>query len=553
MTKPNWSAADEQPTGEDRGSTEGWFGSAAGGLRLVRTHAWFIAAIVVSVLVADVYLRTHQYPAYGAGLYLQIAEEMVKSGYGLPANIPLYTDGVPFAYPPLLFYVAALARDLTGVGPYQYSLWVPSAVTVLYLFPYYGIASALLPTRRQAGLATLLLAVTPPVLRWHLSAGGIVRGPAFLLALTGIYAGVRLFKYGHLRWVPVGTVLFGLTILSHPVYTAFFGLSWLLLFCFLDRSVRGLVAGAAVAAGGLALAAPWWVQIAQRHGPNIFFAAAGTHNGLAGGPWRLVTELVYPIDATLVSVPFVAALGAGAWFLKERRFLLPTWLVAGAYVIGKPRFQFVAGSMMVAAALCEAVVPQVRRRSSDRIARTALGLAVVVAVGIGALYAGGMLPQAHNGSPSTPAFLDSSDEEAMTWAAANTEPDAAFVVLGDAAEWFPLRTDRAILVGPWGVEWTSPAEYEHQLSLYRDASACDTADCLTATLAGNASPDYVYVPKGEYTVRGYEETQSPSMRPSLVATDRYELVYENEGAMIFRVRETADEGDRVSAPDTGVE
>lgn len=507
---------------------------------LVRTHAWFLAALAVAVVVADAYLRTHPYPAYGAGLYLQIADTISANGYRLPTRVSLYAGGLPFAYPPLLFYAAAVARDLGGIGAYEYSLWVPAVVTVLYLFPYYGIASALLSTRRQAGLATLLLAATPPVLRWHLSAGGIVRAPAFLLALTGVFAGVRLFGTGRLRWMPLGTTLFGLTILSHPVYTVFFGLSWLLLYAFFDRSVRGLVAGAAVAVGGLAIAAPWWVGVAQRHGPEIFFAAAGTHNGLGGGPWRLATELFTPPDAGGGVVFFVAALVAAAWFVDRRRLFLPAWLVASAYLIGKPRFQFVAGSMMIAAALRGAVLPRIRRRYDASTARAVLAAVVVLAAGIGGLYAGGMLPQTYDGSPSQPAFLDDADEEAMTWIAATTDPDATFVVLGDVAEWFPLRTDRAILVGPWGVEWTSPGRYEHQLSLYQRASECAVAGCLTQTLDGEETPDYVYVPKGEYTVRGHAETQSPAMRSSLVADRRYTLVYENEGAMVFRVGDTPD-------------
>ena len=502
---------------------------------------WPVLVPCVSVVIVSTYLLTHPYPAYGAGLYLQIAEEIIAHGYGLPESIPLYTEGgVPFAYPPLLFGVAAVLLDL-GLDPITISLGVPALFTAAHPVVYYFIASELLPSRRQAAVAAMLLAVTPDTLQWHLSAGGLVRAPAFLLALLGIYAGLRVHKRGELKWVTVGTVLFALTVLTHPVYTVFFGMSWLLVYLFFDRTVVGLVAGAVVAGGGVVIASPWWLQVVQTHGPGIFFAAAGTHSRLGGGLGRLLDSFVY-IDADIVLPFYLLSFAGVAWFVKTRRLFLPTWLVASGYVIGKDRFMFVAGSMMAAVLLVEVVVPWLRRHVAlpeHRRAGTAVALAVVVlAATVGGLFVGGMLDSAHDHSSTQPAFMDGADEEAMHWVAANTESGTEFVVLGDAAEWFPLFTDRAILVGPWGVEWTTPAQYSHQIELYSDISACEDATCVTQTLAENdVSPDYLYVPKGEYTVRGVEYTADGSLRRSLIDTAGYEPVYENEGTVVFRVTE----------------
>ena len=526
--------------------------------RHLRAHAWFVAALLVGCLVSASYLVSHPYPAYGAGMYLQIAEQ-IQAGYQLPRQVNLYTEGLPFAYPPLQMYAAAVIRDFTGVGPITYSRVVPPVVTVAYLVPYYLVASELLETRRKAGLATLLLAVTPETLQWHLSAGGIVRAPAFFLALSGVYVGVRLFRTSRATWVVPGIVLFGLTVLSHPVYPVFFGVTWLLLYLFFDRSVRGLVAGAVVASGGVLLAAPWWTQVAARHGIEIFTAAAGTHNGLGGGGAQLLSLFVYPIGPSITTGFYLALIGATAYVVMTRRFFLPAWMIAAGYAVGKNRFLFVAGSMMVATALVELTEPEVRRQflrvgevraavrpdggfpqlNADHVATVALVVAAMSAASVGVLFAGGHLPNAHAGSPSQPAFMDASDDEAMQWVKVNTPADAEFVVLGDQAEWFPLLTDRPIQVGPWGVEWTSPARYQAQLSLFRDSSTCATANCLTRTLSGEASPEYVYVPKGTYTVRGFEYVQSPAMRHTLVASQRYRLAFENDGVMIFRLTDDA--------------
>lgn len=80
----------------------------------------------------------------------------------------------------------------------------------------------------------------------------------------------------------------------------------------------------------------------------------------------------------------------------------------------------------------------------------------------GTLYAGGQL-DSHAGSRSQPEFIDDQHVDAMQRVAANNTADARFVVLGDAAGWFPHRTNGTILIGPWGVEWESPRMCQSQL------------------------------------------------------------------------------------------
>ena len=519
---------------------------------------WLGVALATGVVVYAVYLLPHQSPAYAGGMYLEMGESLVKHGYHLPATIPQYGNGgVPFAYPPLGFYMTAVLLDL-GVSPMAISLYLPGLFVVAYLVPYYAIARELLASPRQAGLATVLFAVTPTVLRWHLSAGGFVRALALGFALTGIYASIRLFRTGDRRWLVASTVLFGLTVLSHPVYTVFFGLSCLGAYLVFDRSARGLVAGAVVAGGGLVLAAPWWTQVAAMHGFDIFLTASGTHSGLFGGPARLVDQFVHPVlengaplwvDLNPEVAMYLLAYAGGVYALVRRRYVLVGWTVAAAYVVGKNRFLFVAGSMLTAAFVVEAVAPAVRswvRQSSFRDAAWGLGrgaaavavvgLVVLAASGVGALYAGGVLATAHDHSATQPQFMDDADEAAMEWAANNTNASATFVVTSDAAEWFPVFANRSIVLGPWGYEWKDTEGYYDEVDLYKAVAACRNASCLTDRIAGaDRHPDYVYLPKGHYTVRGQEQSMPAAAVDNVTTADRYELVYENEGAAIFRV------------------
>lgn len=515
---------------------------------------WLAAAVGAACLVVATYVLTHPHPAYEGGLYLEMVEAVRRGGFALPRRIAGYTaDGVPFAYPPLVFYAVAGLVSATGVDPVSLARFLPGLVSVAYLAPYWLLARRLLPSRRQAGLATVLFAVTPDVLQWHLSAGGIVRAPAMFLTLSGIYAGVRLFESGGRRWLVASTVLFSLVVLAHPVYAAFFGLSYLLLFAGLDRSPGGLVRGAAVAVGGLVATAPWWLAVASVHGPDVFLGVSGTRTTVGGGLGRLGRQFAYPIAALDPITPFYAAAFAGGIYAAaRRRVLLPAWMVLSSYGLGEDRFTFVAGSMLAATAVFEVVLPTVEARVPGRrspgagrwpgadVRRAAavatLGLVVLVAGAVGAAYAGSALDTAYDHSTTMPQTVDADDRAAMAWVAGDTPGDAEFAVVGDAAEWFPRYADRTILVSPWGTEWTSPATFRRHLAAHERLSACESAACLERSLRGvRGDAEYVYVPTGEYTIRGREHGPPRDLVGSLEASPGFSRRYENDGVVIFEV------------------
>lgn len=516
-------------------------------------RVWLAIAMGLGTLVVFVYYLTHPYPAFGAGLYLKIAERVLANGYQPPMAITGYTrTGVPFAYPPLTYYFIAVLIDV-GFDPLTISRVFPGVMTVLYLIPFFYLAREVLASIRQAGLATVILAVTPVVLQWHVSAGGIVRAPAFFLLLSGLYCGVKLFENGR-RWLPPAVALFGLTILAHPTYTVFYGISYLLLFVFRDRSWCGLVNGAAVAAGGVLLAAPWWLGVVMKHGLKRLTGAAATHGGLGGSPSAILGLLIDPIAMmNPMSLWYVLAILGSVYLLWRRRAFVPVWFLAGAFVMSEVRFSFVPGAMAIAVLLAEAPPFRFARTARRPTIRVGASVALVAVLGFmlvsSGMYAAGAPVAEEN---SLPAFIDDEDMAAMEWVYLNTRPDATFVTLGDAAEWFPLLADRTIAVGPWGVEWKTPQKYRRHLGLFWFLSTCHDEDCLSAIMdRRNVQANYVYVPKGEYTVRGFEQTQPVEMRASLLGSENYRLVYENEGVMIFEVTDQPESGPARLDPSVG--
>ena len=517
-------------------------------VELLAEHGrWLAAPLGAGLLVYVVYLLTHPYPAFGAGLFMLIAEEISKAGYRLPAHIPYYTaSGIPFAYPPLGFYLAAAVRDLTGVDALALTRLLPGAISVLYLVPAYLLGFVVLGSRPRAAFAGVLVAVSPTVFQWHIGAAGFVRALAFLFLLCGLVAGVRLFRTRNAVWIAPGMACFGLTVLSHPKYVVFYALSYVVFWAAFDRSVDGLANGTLVGVGGVVLTAPWWGQVVAVYGSDVFFQAAGTHREVGNVLLSLETLITYrfvghDVPWFLLAWRLLPVAGA-AWLAWRGRFFLPAWLAVTATLVGESRFVFLVGALATTAFCFDGVAPALRERvSAGRAARIAAAALVVVAgsgLAIGSAYAASEL-DAHAGTATLPQYVDDDDLRAMEWVTEETDADAEFVVLGDAGEWFPYFTHRTNLVGPWGVEWRGDRAFRHQTWLFVHTSHCWWANCLTLTFARNdVRPDYLYVPKESYTVKGATKAPRPTLLSSLRSSDRYEVVYENEGVAIFRVDET---------------
>lgn len=530
----------------------------AGRLLLSPDGRHLLPALAASVLVYLAYLTTHPLPAYGAGLYLAMADAVSGEGYRLPSMVSGYTaEGIPFAYPPLAFYAIAVVQDLTGVEGMTLARYLPGLVSTVAVVPTYYLSRAVLDTRRQAAVAAVLASTAPPVLQWHLSAGGIVRAPAYVFLLTGLYAGVRLFRDGDRSWLWPAVALFGLTVLTHPLYASAFAISYLWLYVATNRTWRGLREGATVAVGGILIAAPWLVTVQMRHGLGAVSGAAGTHGGIGG---RLVNVLTGQGVSSVLFTPLTESattptgqlllwlwlgvvVAAFVYVLFVRGALLPGWFLVLGVTVWKGRFGFLLGAMVTAFTVLDGLSvlsDRLERFFPERVTSHSVTVAaaivlVVASTAAGGLYAASAL-ETHPGSPSQPQYADEDDVSAMETISQATDADATFVVLGDGAEWFPYLADRTMLTGHWGVEWRGAEDFSSEYVLHRQLSHCQRAECVTELLDENGlDPDYLYVPTGEHTINGVVFQPASERVPSFTADPAYDRVYRNDGVVVFEV------------------
>ena len=514
--------------------------------RIRRRWAYLLVPVAAFLPVCLLYLYTHPYPALAGGLFLRMAETISESGYLLPDRIPYYTaDGIPFGYPPLMFYVSAVLMDL-GVSRLSIARLFPVIPLTLALFSYYFFAESVLHRPRKAALAATVIGTSPAVLRYTLSAGGFVRATGLLFTVLGLFIGIRLFRRGSWTLTAAGAGLFGLTLLTHPKYTLFFGASYLVFYLWFDRTLSGLVRGVGVATGGLLIASPWWWSVGTNHGFDVFLRVSRTHGGIGRVMW--VYGFFDPFTSPPAMWPFLVAVG-GAYLVARRDLFLPAWFVATGVVTGNEEHLMLIGALIVARLMFDGIVPSVSSRWSSfetgsaavTGAETAfLFLVVTYSVGAAGLYVG----EGQYTENDYMSFIHEDDLEAMEWARSETSRDASYVVVGDTAEWFPLFAQRTSLVAGRGSEWDERTNYTYMSNLSLELGSCLSAGCMTTLIENNdIDPDYVYLPRDGYVNnRHLMEKRWTYLRPDLNESPNYEFAFANDGVVIYEYRNRSRAG-----------
>ena len=489
------------------------------------SHAWAVAltsVIGLAIAVRAGHVLNAPFPLNDGGLFFVMAENLRDAGYRLPETTSYNGDALPFAYPPLGLYLAALLDDLTPLAMVDVFRVLPLAASCLVVAACYPLARVLLRDRWAALLATLAFSLAPRSFIWLTMGGGVTRAPALacaLVALALFYGATMERERGMRHWGPplgMAAVLSGITAATHLETAAFLAAS-LGVFAVVAATIRdGERTGrlgnrtwwrqplhafrcvAVVGLGSAVLSAPWWGTVIARHGLDPFRAAmaqGGTLLASGDVPEDVWVRLANPSFTNEPHFPLIAALGMmGALHALVRgRILLPLWLA----------------------------VTVASRAASIRLGSVGV---VVLAISV----AGAVTNT--RGESTFLHSLTPAESQAMTWVAASLPADATFLVVPRHSwyadrhgEWFPALTGRVSAATPQGYEWV-PDEFERRVSLHQQARGCatDTVQCVEH-LRAVADFDYVFVPAG----------CCEPLRRSLTSDPHYEVAYDANGVLVM--------------------
>jgi hypothetical protein len=505
--------------------------------------------VIAGLLVRAIPVATADFPLNDGGLFYTMTRDLQAAGFVPPATTTYNDLGIPFAYPPLGFYLAGLLSE-AGVALLPLFQFLPLLFAALTIPVVYLLAREILGSTFKALIATWAFALLPRSFEWLVVGGGLTRSLGLLLGLLAILEGLRFFRTSRRRDGVAMGILAGLTALSHPEAALFTGLSLFLMFLAYGRTRRVLAELLALAGLAALIAAPWWLTAVSRDGLAPF---------LSGGQATIDVgvSFQYLVTFAFTDEPYLTFLGAigliGFLFeIARRRYLLPAWVVL-LFVLaprGAATSAMVPLSLLVAVAIDHVLFARLREPQGqvaddpargglaleDRFGRAVLIAGVVLGV-IGAVKAPVVL-----GSPLH--ALPEPNRTAMGWIAADTPPTTRFLVVTGSqwfldanSEWFPVLAARQSVATLQGYEWLGKAAWDAQARRNAELQECAyaTRDCVEAWARANAMTDaWVYVPVRTIDTLSPTGDCCAGLRASLRSSSRYVVAYDGPGGTVFK-------------------
>lgn len=493
------------------------------------------------------------FPINDGGLFYGMVGDLIAADYGLPLYTSYNAAYIPFAYPPLPFYLTALLSKELGIPLLVLMRWLPPFITTLTIPAFYLLARAVLKSRLQASLASVAFTMLPSAFDLFIVGGGLTRSFGALFSLLTLLCVYRLFSGRERKYLVYTILSASLLVYSHPEVT--FHTVWIvaLLWLFLGRDRQSLGYSLIVAIGVLLCTAPWWGIVLRRHGFEPFrsIMQSGWHQWLF---WTPLLRLDFGGERFLGIITVLGVLGFLAALLR-RNFLLVAWVLLP--FLTEPRnpcfSAAISLSMLAAIGFDEVVLPGLRAleekihglpvpgkadfpletRSGKLLLTFFLVYTLINAFAFSAPLAG----------------LRVTDDEltAIEWVNANTPVNARFAMLtyGDPfntpiQEWFPALTGRVNLAVVQGYEWLPGRQFYTRRDDFPLLMRCLFLDvkCLENWAESRQRDfDYVYISQslvGNVGASDPDVILGNSFIQSMQASPDYRPVYVSERIKIFR-------------------
>ncbi len=516
-----------------------------------------IAVALVAFMVRALFVLPAGFPLNDGGLFVVMSEDIQRAGYALPHFTTYNPSGIeggdiPFAYPPLAFYLAALMEDLTPFSMLEVYWLLPLTGSMLTVAGIYVVGRTFFEGRLVPLLAAVAFALTPRSFTWLIMGGGLTRSLGLAAALFALAAYRSAFNDEEStprRWrmLIAATLLSAITLATHLEAAVLLATAILLSSVAKPTRWRAGVF-VAVGLGTVVLTTPWWATVLARHGLEPFLAASDyggdvLSDGLIAP--NLFERLITPV---ITHEPFFAVVGAtgalGAFIALARgQWVLPAlW---GALILLGMRalatFSVVPTALLAGYATVEVLIPIIRSASrtdaTDSI-RAEFAMwrpALLAGLVLGILFYG-----ATHQSRGEAAFLrplSEADQRAMLWANRALPPDSAFLVIparvwpaDREGEWLPALADRPAVNVPQGYEWVED-EFSRRVYLHDLAWSCwyQDADCIEE-VAELVDFTHVYLPPN----------CCDPLLASFIRDDRYDIEYLDGAAIVRRTPEADD-------------
>ncbi len=174
-------------------------------------------ALILGIFVRLVYLFQDDFPINDGGLFYTMVRDLQANRFLIPAVTQYNLSELPFAYPPLAFYLTGFLNSAFGFDLLSLMRWIPFLFNVLTIPVFYHFSKQLLKDPIRAALATLFFALLKPGYEWLIMGGGLTRSPAMFFSLLALDRYLALIQSEDKRTRRIISVIifYSLTFLSH--------------------------------------------------------------------------------------------------------------------------------------------------------------------------------------------------------------------------------------------------------------------------------------------------------------------------------------------------
>lgn len=506
---------------------------------LLGTYARFLPTLTIGFPVSD------------GGLFYVMVKALQANHYILPSFVNYNGIEIPFAYPPLGFYVSGLISDVFRVELIQVFRWMPAIGSVIFTVAFFPMASSILQSKLKGSMATVFFALLPRSISFYIMGGGITRVLGTLFLILTLYSAHKLFTASSKKYIWLTIFFASGVVLSHPeaaLHTIFL---CLVLWLFLGRSKDGSKNALLAALGVFVLTAPFFLFVISRHGLQPYQSAAQT-GFLSPLAWLAIITGSFSDEKFVTLISALALLGL-VMAIAKRDFLLVVTLLIPAFV--DPRsastMSLISWVMLAAIGFVDIIVPGLyilnnkgqdvqdveakwfeyfNRSSAIKIALTGL----IFYTFFGLILSDQVYPKVS---------LTPSDRSAMDWVANNIPQESRFVILtgetepfADAvAEWFPVLGNSISITTIQGYEWL-PGQFQTKINEYYELQPCINRayTCVEQwAIKSNKKFDYLLISQDTLSTSNGTFTQNPLLN-SLLDSTIYQKIYLDGDVAIFK-------------------
>ena len=487
---------------------------------------------------------TADFPLNDGGLFHSMIRDLQAHHFALPVLTSYNHAGLPFAYPPLAFYIAGLISSIFRVDPLDLLRILPPVVSVLAVPVFSLLAGRVTRDPLQRIFAVLLFAFTPLAFEWQVMGGGLTRSLGQVFAILAFVFAYDYYSQQKKSSALGLTVTAALVVLTHPEAAMQAAIGVIVIAIVIGRSPKLILPTLGMGLGVLILSSPWWGTLLARFGFNPFLAALNAARQ-DGGPFLIRLILLFQFNFTEEPlVTFSACLGLVGLFLalSRRDRFLPLWMLAALLIDPRGGARFAMLPLTLLGGLTLSAVWTLLNQNRDdenqsleadllgsRTKRLFFGYLFI------ALLLGAFVTMQNIQTRQT---VTGDGLAAAEWIRKNTPPDATFITITGASplldpftEWLPALTERRVATSVFGYEWLNDGLFGARVQSHRDLQACiaSDADCVLGWMGANRQVDYVVIVPAANMSKGFP------LQVWLMSDPRFREMYKNETAVIYEV------------------